>query len=60
MPDPDFGSVPMHGAFPRMSATPLDIRWAGPALGAHTEEVLAAWAGLPPERISQLRRLKVD
>ncbi|MEK6710908.1 MAG: CoA transferase [Nitrospinota bacterium] len=59
VPDPDFGSVPMHGAFPRMSATPLDIRWAGPALGAHTEEVLAAWAGLPPERISQLRRLKV-
>ena len=59
VPDPDLGSVPMHGAFPRMSGTPLDIRWAGPALGAHTEEVLAAWAGLPPERVEELRQLKV-
>ncbi len=55
VPDADFGSVPMQGAFPRMSETPLDIAWTGPALGEHTEKILTEWLGLAPSEIERLR-----
>ena len=56
IPDPDFGEVPMHTAAPRMSRTPLDIRWTGPALGAHSEEILASWLGMGAGEVDELRR----
>ena len=31
--------TPMHAVIPRMDRTPGEIRWPGPALGAHNEEV---------------------
>lgn len=34
------GTVHMQNAFPRLSRTDPKIRWTGPALGAHTDEVL--------------------
>lgn len=37
----DHGAVQMQNAFPRMSRTDTAIRWSGPPLGHHTEEVLA-------------------
>lgn len=37
----DHGHVQMQNAFPRMSRTDTAIRWSGPLLGQHTEEVLA-------------------
>jgi formyl-CoA transferase len=52
---PVFGSVRMQNAFPRMSATPGRVRWPGPALGQHTDEVLAARAGCTPQRLGELR-----
>lgn len=55
IPDPDFGEVPMHTAAPRMSRTPLDIRWTGPALGADTEEILGSWLGMDAEEVDELR-----
>ena len=55
VPDADFGSVPMQGAFPRMSETPLDIAWTGPALGEHTEAILNEWLGMTPPEIERLR-----
>ena len=55
VPDADFGAVPMPGAFPRMSETPLDISWTGPALGEHTESVLARWLGMSSAEIARLR-----
>ena len=55
IPDPDFGEVPMHTAAPRMSRTPLDIRWTGPALGAHTEEILGSWLGMGAGEVDGLR-----
>jgi crotonobetainyl-CoA:carnitine CoA-transferase CaiB-like acyl-CoA transferase len=33
--------VPMPSVFPRLSRTPGHVRWAGAAVGAHTDEVLA-------------------
>ena len=55
VPDADFGAVPMQGAFPRMSETPLDILWTGPPLGEHTEEVLAEWARMTTAEVERLR-----
>jgi len=52
---PVFGPVRMQNAFPRMSATPGRVRWPGPALGEHTDEVLTARAGCTPARLGELR-----
>jgi len=38
---PDGAQVQLPGIVPKLSATPGATRWLGPALGAHTEEVLA-------------------
>lgn len=52
---PVFGPVKMQNAFPKLSATPGRVRWPGPALGEHTDEVLSARAGCSPERLAELR-----
>jgi formyl-CoA transferase len=40
-PDPDMGTLPMHGVVPRLSATPGTIRSPAPSLGQHNRELLA-------------------
>ncbi len=52
---PVFGSVRMQNAFPKLSATPGKVRWPGPALGQHTDEVLAARAGCSSQKLAELR-----
>jgi formyl-CoA transferase len=52
---PVFGAVKMQNAFPKLSRTPGRVRWPGPDLGQHTDEVLAAKLGASDERLSQLR-----
>lgn len=44
-----------EGAFPKLSRTPGAVRWPGPALGAHTDEVLKARAGCSDARLAELR-----
>jgi formyl-CoA transferase len=39
---PDGAPVKLPGIVPKLSDTPGDTRWIGPALGAHTAEVLGA------------------
>jgi crotonobetainyl-CoA:carnitine CoA-transferase CaiB-like acyl-CoA transferase len=39
--DRDLGSVPMHNIVPRLSESPGSFRRQAPALGEHTEEILA-------------------
>jgi formyl-CoA transferase len=51
---PVLGTLKMQNAFPKLSATPGKVRWPGPALGAHTDEVLGA-AGFSEERIAGWR-----
>jgi len=55
VPHPVFGAVKMQNAFPRLSDTPGAVRWPGPALGEHTEEVLAERLGMSTAEISSLR-----
>lgn len=52
--DPELGSIPMPNIVPRLSATPGVWRRPAPALGEHTNEVLAG-AGFSAEEIAALR-----
>src|SRR5690606_15309846 len=52
---PVFGPIRMQNAFPKLSANPGRIRWPGPALGQHTDEVLRDVAGYSAARIAGLR-----
>ena len=52
---PVFGKIKMQGAFPKMSETPGKVRWPGPTLGQHTDEVLTGLLGLDAETVTQLR-----
>ena len=51
---PVFGKVKMQNAFPKMSETPGAVRWPGPTLGQHTDEVLTG-LGLDAARVAELR-----
>lgn len=55
VPHPDFPGLQMQNVFPRLSETPGSIRWAGPGLGEHTDQVLTDLLGYHPERIAALR-----
>ena len=52
--DPEVGPVLMPAPAPRLSRTPGGIRWAGPRLGQHTDEVLHQ-AGLTDSDVAALR-----
>lgn len=57
-PKSDSGQeVPMPGVLPHLSASPGEVRWPGPPLGAHTEEILRDTLGLSEEHC---RRLVAD
>lgn len=50
------GSHLAHIASPmKFSASPVSTYRDAPTIGAHTDEVLADWLGLPPEEIGRLR-----
>jgi formyl-CoA transferase len=55
VPHPDFGELPMQNVAPRLSADPGSVRWAGPALGQHNDEVLGGLLGLTPQQRADLR-----
>jgi len=49
-----FGEFPMQNVAPRLSDTPGSVRWAGPELGEHTDEVLRG-IGVDGSRLGELR-----
>jgi crotonobetainyl-CoA:carnitine CoA-transferase CaiB-like acyl-CoA transferase len=57
--DPELGPIRMPAAIPRMSQTPGDVRWPGPALGAHNAEVYGELLGLDAQKLEELAREKV-
>ena len=55
--DPHFADPVLHnGIVPHMVEAPGDIRWAGPAIGAHTDGILSDLLGIDPAGIDALRR----
>ncbi len=52
---PEFANLVMQNVFPRLSATPGEVRWPGPPLGAHNEEVYGGLLGMGRAEMSELR-----
>ncbi|MDR7304069.1 CaiB/BaiF CoA transferase family protein [Haloactinomyces albus] len=51
--------VRFPGIVPRLPGTPGELRWAGPELGTHTEDVLGGLLGYTAEQLGELRNRKV-
>ena len=54
--DPDIGEFPMQNVIPRLSETPGKVRWTGPKLGQHNDEVYEKVLGLGEEERDGLRK----
>ncbi len=54
LPDEELGTVTMQNVMFRLSESPGEIRWPGPPLGRHTDEILADLS-YGPEEIGMLR-----
>jgi len=53
--DPLLGSVLHSGIVPHIPETPGRVRWTGPSIGQHTDEVLSGLLGLSAPTIQSLR-----
>ncbi|WP_070154464.1 CaiB/BaiF CoA transferase family protein [Sphingobium phenoxybenzoativorans] len=54
--DPQFADpVLQAGIVPRVGSSAGSIRWPGPPLGAHTEEILVGMLGMHPTEVAKLR-----
>ena len=53
--DAELGTVRMQNVTPKLSRTPGRIDTAGPALGAHTDEVLREWLSIDDGELHTLR-----
>jgi len=58
VPLPGGGTLKVPGIVPRLSDTPGALEWVGPALGEHTDEVLAG-CGYNSDQIAEFRARKV-
>jgi crotonobetainyl-CoA:carnitine CoA-transferase CaiB-like acyl-CoA transferase len=56
VPHPEFPNLKMQNVVPKLSDTAGSVRWPGPALGAHTREVLGSLLGLDAESLDDLQR----
>ena len=54
--DPLLGSVLHAGVVPHVAETPGAVRWTGPAIGQHNEEVLGGLLHLGVDDIAALRQ----
>ncbi|HET6521861.1 MAG TPA: CoA transferase [Geminicoccaceae bacterium] len=54
--DPRLGPVLHPGVVPHIPEDPGAVRWPGPPIGAHTDEVLGEMLGLRPAEIEALRQ----
>ena len=54
--DPEIGPFPMQNVVPRLTRTPGRVRWTGPRLGEHNDEVLGDVLGLGEEEREDLRQ----
>lgn len=52
---PVFGPIRMQNAAPKLSETPGQVRWPGPALGEHTGTVLTEVLGYSADEVTALR-----
>ena len=55
VPHPTLGSFPMQNVFPKLSETPGEVKWVGPELGQHNDDVLGGMLGLGADELEALR-----
>lgn len=55
MPDANLGTIKMPGVTPVFSATPGEIKWTGPELGAHNKEIYQGLLGVSDEKLQALK-----
>lgn len=55
VPDKTFGEFPMQNVFPKLSDTPGEVKWVGPELGEHNEEVYQGILGFDDARMADFR-----
>ncbi|MCF8567830.1 CoA transferase [Alicyclobacillus tolerans] len=55
MDHPTLGTIKMPGIVPKFSETPGQVKWIGPKLGEHNEEVFTELLGLNPCQIEELQ-----
>lgn len=53
--DDRLGPMKMPNAIPRLSASPGSVRWTGPEIGQHNEEVYCGLLGMTREELDDLR-----
>jgi len=53
--DERIGEIAIPNVVPRLTGTPGEVRWLGPALGSHTDEVLRDLLHLAPDEVAGLR-----
>ena len=53
--DPDIGPFPMQNVVPRLSGTPGAVRWTGPKLGQHNDEIYGEVLGMGEEDLTTMR-----
>ena len=52
---PLFGDIRMQSTFPKLSDTPGEVRWVGPELGEHTDEVIRDLLGYDDDKVEALK-----
>lgn len=52
---PEFGELAMQNVFPKLSLTPGSVRWLGPTLGQHNEEILGGLLGMTEQDLKTLQ-----
>lgn len=58
-PDERVGSLAIPNVVPRLNGTPGKVRWLGPPLGSHTDEVLRDVLALDADQIKELREKEI-
>ncbi|HEX2941765.1 MAG TPA: CoA transferase, partial [Rhodopila sp.] len=59
MQDTRAGNLAIPNLVPRLSETPGQVRWLGPELGAHNQEIYQGRLGLSDAELASLREAKV-
>lgn len=59
VPHPEFGELAMQNVVPKLTRTPGSVRWPGPALGEHNEEVFKEVLNMSEDRIASLHEAGV-
>ena len=55
VPDPDFGTLKMVNAVPRLSETPGEVRHSAPQVGEHNDEIYRVRLGMSSDEIEALK-----